>query len=149
MKRCCNWDRVACGLGLIMIAIAFFYCGLVLAGAMQDMEKYSGLGFSYPFAYYLAENDFWFSLWVLLSVTAEFVLYLTQRQNRYWLFVAMWVLHTGLWVHAKVLSVPAGKGYNPAGYYLHFAEVTLLPTIGYFVSCYLWAKESQRKTADK
>lgn len=132
-----------------MMAVTFFYCGLSFAGALQDMRKFSGLGFSYPFGYYLKENNFLYGLLPFFCVTAEFAVYLALRKRRSWLVLAMWVLHGGMWVHAMILSVPAGNGYNSAGHYLRFAELTLLPTVGYFVSCFLQVKEYRRKSADK
>ena len=146
MKRW-NWNRIAVGMGLLMIALALFYCSLSLVGAIEDMRKFGGLGFSQPFCYYLKENDFGAALWPLLCVMAEFILYVNQRKSR--LFAALFGLHAGLWLHAMILSVPAGIGYNPAGYYLRFAWMTLLPAAAYFASSFLRAKESQRKTTDK
>ena len=144
-----NWHRIACGTGLLMMALALFYCGLSVAGTVQDMRKFGGLGFSYTFVHYLKENDFGHSLWLLLWVMAEVVLYVSRRPQRTWLFAAMLVLHTGLWIHAMVLSVPAGVGYNPAGYYLRFAWMTLLPAVAYFVSNFLRTRESERKSPYK
>ena len=149
MKKDNVWHRIACGTGRLMMALALFYCGLSFAGAMQDMRKFGGLGFSYSFGHYLEENDFRHSLWPLLCVTAEFALYLTQRTKRTWFFAAMLVLHTGLWIHAMVLSAPAGIGYNPFGYYLRFAKMTLLPTVAYFVSNFLGMRGAERKSPVK
>lgn len=136
-------------MGLMMMALAVFYCGLSVSGALQNMRKFSGLGFSYSFAHYLKENDFGRSLWPLLCVTAEFALYWLWGQNRPRLFAFLLALHTGLWIHAMILSAPAGIGYNPAGYYLRFAWMTLLPAVAYFVSNFLGTKESERKSPDK
>lgn len=139
-----NWHRIARGMGLMMMVLALCYCGLSVGGALQDMRKFGGLGFSYPFAYYLKENDFGYSLWPLLWVTAEFVLYRIRRQIRTRLFAVLLALHAGLWIHAMVLSAAAENGYNPAGYYLRFAWMTLLPAAVYFVSNFL----ETRKTAN-
>ena len=142
-----NWHRIAVGVGILMMVLAVLYCGLSLAGAVQDMRKFSGLGFSLPLGHYLTENDFWYSLWPLLWVTAEFVLYLTLKKR--WLFVVLFGLHAGLWILAVILSLPVGFGYNPAGYYLRFAWMTLLPSAAYFISSFLCGKASQGGTADK
>ena len=142
-----NWHWIAWGTGLLMMTLALFYCGLSVAGAMEDMGKFDGLGFSNSFAYYLKKNDFGAALWPLLCVTAEFVLYVTQRKR--WLLAVLFGLHMAMWIHAVILSVPAGIGYNPAGYYLRFAWMTLLPAAVYFVSSFLCAKEPQRKSTYK
>lgn len=142
-----NWHRIALGVGILMMVLAVLYCGLSLAGAVQDMRKFSGLGFSLPLGHYLTENDFWYSLWPLLWVTAELVLYLTQRKRR--LFAVLFGLHAGLWILAVILSLPAGFGYNPAGYYFRFTWMTLLPSAAYFISSFLRGKAFQGGTADK
>ena len=135
------------GLGLLMIVLALSYCSLSFAGAIEDMRKFSGLGFSHPLGHYLTENDFWYSLWPLLCVAAEFVLYVTQRKR--WLFAALFGLHAAMRIHAVILSVSASTEYNPAGYYLRFAWMTVLPSAAYLGSCFLPAKEPQREAADK
>lgn len=153
MKRGCIWHRIACGLGLMMVVFALFYCGLSVSGAVQDMRKFGGLGFSYSISHYLKENDFQHSLWLFACVVAEFVLYTVQNRRREyrkrWLFCILFVLHAGMWMHATVLSVPARLGYNPAGYYLRFFEMTVLPAATYFISYFLRTRELQTDSNDK
>lgn len=153
MKKSRTWHRIACGLGLMTTVFALFYCGLSVAGAVQDMRKFGGLGFSYSISHYLKENDFQHGLWLFACVVAEFVLYAVQSRRRErrkrWLFWILLVLHAGMWVHATVLSAAAGLGYNPAGYYLRFSEMTVLPAAAYFVSYSLQTRELQTDSTDK
>ena len=36
----------------MMTVFALFYCGLSVVGAVQDMRKFGGLGFSYSISHY-------------------------------------------------------------------------------------------------
>ena len=116
-------------------------------GALQDMRKFSGLGFSYPFEYYLLTNRFPEALATFLCVTIEFLLYFTLycRANKgkllrgsVFYFSVMLVVHAAVWLHAHylipeyVFQFSYGDKFVEIDY-CSFANDTIFPAVAYFV----------------
>ena len=70
--------RIVCILSGMLVIWYFLLCIFSVKGALDDMNKFGGLGFSYPLQHYLALNGFWESVILLVTVTAEFLLYILQ-----------------------------------------------------------------------
>ena len=70
---------------LVLFAIhSLFHCYLSIAGAVQDAEKYGGLGFVYPFTHYLEINGFWENVSLFACSILGLILYwwLSRRLRR-------------------------------------------------------------------
>lgn len=150
---------IACIFCTLLTVYCLFYCYLSFTGALQDMRKYGGLGFSYPFQYYLKKNNFSENVNPFLCVTAEFLLYIAQyrRAERkkpfrgsIWYFSVMLVIHAVVWLHANSLSLPDGPPFSsadlPGVRYRRFANMTILPSVIYFI---LYSLRSRKLRSEK
>lgn len=127
-----------------LIGLLILYCLLCCIGswqgALQDMDKFRALGSSRPFGYYLETNDFAGNAGMLVSVSAELLLYivLCRRAERrtLWYFAVMLVLHGAAWLHSHSLG-PVYLLYTAVGkwavYYRALANISILPACTYFI----------------
>lgn len=136
--------RVMCTLSIMLAVYWLFMCILSVLGALQDMEKYGGLGFSYSFWFYLCRNRFLVHVGCFLCMTIELLLY--SVQYRYanqkkpiwisiWYFSFMLILHTAAWLHASFLVQDSSLTLikDAIWEYRFFANKTILPSYGYFI----------------
>ena len=160
LKFCSILHRIAGIYGTLVIICLLFRCGLSVLNALQDVNKYEHTAtFSY-FLHFLGEYDFSENLCILLLVIAEFLLYFTQYHpakkkelfhGSVWYFAATLVLHIIIWLHANSLPMPDSWPYTvveeAALNYRFFANVTVSPTIVYFVSylCRMYTLRSAKR----
>ena len=105
--------RIVCILSGMLVIWYFLLCIFSVKGALDDMNKFGGLGFSYPLQHYLALNGFWESVILLVTVTAEFLLYILQdgltarskaRGGSIWYFVIVLALYFGIWMYLHLIA---------------------------------------------
>ena len=139
--------RIACIYGALIAAFLLFMCVLSVLNAEQDIHKYEHTGtFSY-FLYFLNEYEFTEHLCMFLLAIAELLFYFAQchpikkkgsSRGSVWYLGAILVLHIIIWLHANSLPIPDTSPYTEveeaALTYRFFANVTVSPTVGYFVS---------------
>ena len=141
-----RFHRFVCIFSLILTAFCLLRCIASYEGALQDMRKYEGLGFSYPVQYYLEKNCFLVIVGQFLWVTCEFLLYIVQCRwahqkkslwGSLWYFYVMLVFHTATWLHANSIV----QGYPPPAStcrlvldYRTLANISILPALLYSLS---------------
>ena len=138
--------RTACILFTVLAAWCLLRCCLAVSLSLQDLRKYGGLGFSYPFTYYLKENYFLENVVMFVCVAAELGLYILQCRRAeecipfrgsipY--FSLLLVIHVGLCLHACSLPRPEFFPSTPAeeaiAHYHYWATLTVAPSITYFI----------------
>ena len=67
--------RITLLLGFLIAVYYLFMCVFSIRGALNDMRKFEGLGFSYSFWSYLCNNRFIDNIWKFALITFEYVLY--------------------------------------------------------------------------
>ena len=137
--------RIVCILSVLLIALCSLRCVASYTCALQDMKKFTGLGFSYSLLYYLKENSFLVTVGQFLLILSEFIFYIrlymraeVNKAFRYSLtslYIIM-ALHIAAWFHANSIV----QGYPPpvltsewAIHYRTTTNITILPTIAYSV----------------
>lgn len=135
-----GFHNIVCILSVVLAAWYFLGCILTFSGALDDMYKFGGLGFSYPFYYYLSDNGFWKNAAIFMTVAVEFLLY--HRKYRLsepeklrrsvWYFSIMLAFHMLIWVHANTTIQGYPSSCIVKAHYHIYANITLLPAITYF-----------------
>lgn len=139
--------RIACIYGALIAIVSLFMLVLFMLDAELDVHTYGHTG---TFSYYLY---FWDKygcleqLCTLLLVIAEFRFYFAQfhsaknkevSRGSIWYFAAIMVLHIIICLHANSIPVPDSFPFTETAdavlSYRLFANVTVSPTVGYFVS---------------
>lgn len=101
--------------GLLLSLYYLLFCFGLFADAMQSLRKFSGLGFSHSYWYYLAGKLFCADAISFILVTVQLLLYIVQYrrancQKPSWIsvlyFIIMAAFHLCLYLHANSL-VPA------------------------------------------
>lgn len=137
---------VACVFSMLIIIYYMLMCIASFFGALDDMRKFGGLGFSYPIQHYLNINSFGKSIARFLAVIGEFLLYiiLYRRIKKVklhwigmWCMAAMLLLHTAMCIYAIALDMPKSPPYiaeNGVGRdFCVFAYLTGIQAIVYFI----------------
>ena len=153
-----RFQRIVYIVSALLVCYCFLCCILCFSGAMQDLEKFSGLGFTKSYYSYLLDNGLWYHVVDFLLVTAEFGLYrfsdrrLARKQpvkGSKWYFSAMLILHAAAWLHANFLV----QGYPPVSevgkfvlWYRAIADTSMWPVIGYAVSYMLRFRQYSLET---
>lgn len=140
------FHRITCIFSALIAVYYLLMCVLSFSGALQDMKKFGGLGFSYSLGYYLVNNSFPEAMQMFLPVTAEFLFYLVlyrraeqkkRNQGSIWYFSLMLILHIVIWLHANSLDIPESPPFITAdGFglrYYFFTTITVLQAIVYLV----------------
>ena len=131
---------VVCTACALVTAICLLRCILSFSFALDDMRKFTGLGFSHPFHHYLVENQFPETAVFCLLFFSELMLYIFQyrRANQLsfgygmtWYFAGMLILHCIIWGHAN--SIAARDIGTWARYYYDYANISWLPSVAYLV----------------
>lgn len=135
-----------CLLCALFAARYLLMCVLSFMNALQDMQKFGGLGFTHSLLYYLQDYCFTDMVIYFFCVVAELTLYIVlcrraHQKKTFWVsilyFFSMIGVHEVLWLHAHCL-IP---GHYPnfsyldesALFYRSFAAYSILPAIAYFI----------------
>ena len=138
--------RAACIYGTLFVVFCLLRCYLSVANALQDVYKFEYAG-TFPYLlYYLGEYRFLETVCTFLLVMAELLFYVVQYRRitqgkplrgGIWYFFVMLVIHTAICLHANSLHLP---NFGPSSvaeeagmYYRFFANVTVSPSIIYFI----------------
>lgn len=155
---CAVLHRIACVFGVLITAFCLLRCFLSVGLALQDVRKYEHTGTFPYFLHFLDENSFSENICMFQLMTAELLLYITQYRRAVqrkplrgiiWCFTVILILHTGIWLHANSLpspKVPYEMTDLAVNDYLTFANVTVLPSIVYFVAYFsrIWKNRSRK-----
>ena len=135
----CVIHRIVCTVCSMVVVLSFLRCSLSFIGALQDANKFSGLGFSYPFYHYLLENQFPEDALMCLLVFTELLHYVFQYRRAtafrplrgmIWCFAGMLLFHSIIWWHANSIMVSSTSTW--ASYYYDYANISILPSAAYF-----------------
>ena len=134
-----------CMVSVLLIALCLLRCIASYTDAVQDMKKFTGLGFPYFLLYYLKENSFLVTVGQFLLILSEFIIYILlymrakESKSVHYGLIALYVimvLHIAAWLHANSLV----QGYPPpvlssewAIHYRTTTNISILPTIAYSV----------------
>lgn len=146
---CCILSGLLMAYYLLMIIFSF-------SMALDDMELYEDLGFSFSLGYHLTENYFPEIVQMVLPLAVEFILYLILyryvenvriRRIILWYFGILALLHIFLFTHAASLDYSKSPPYTAAddlrrNYYI-FARIAMVQSGAYFVSYFLRFQETR------
>jgi len=147
--------RITCALGLLLAAYGLLMCIFTVLDALDDLQIYTDLGFSYTLQYFLREENFWACAVFFLVVTGELVLYifLCRRAEKkepiswgVWYFGTLLAIHAAAWINFYLLQIPIPYLFDSDDVewlYRAFVEFTTLPSIAYF-SLYLMRVRKHR-----
>ena len=136
-----RWSALA--ICWLEVAYSLLRCYWGFSSSLDDMRKFSGLGFDYPFTHYLMENDILEAVFTALHSVMLLVIFMVYYRKAkkniiprsgLWYFWIMIVFQTVLCVLTNVQCdfAPA----NLAGVWLYlwcFVNLTMLPAVIYFV----------------
>ena len=138
--------RVVCFCCVLITAYYLLMCIFSVTGAIDDKQKYGGLGFSYSFGQYLVDNAFPKSICMFLPIACEFLLYVVlycrakrmkhpQISTLY--LSVMFVIHVIIWLHANSLEIPDSPPFiSSDGFgldYCFFATITAVQSAVYLI----------------
>lgn len=142
--------RISCIIGIIITIFCLFCCYLSVANALQDVRKFEHTGTFAYFLHFLDEYDFAETVLIFLLMAVELLLYLVQYRRAaqkqlfrgsILYFTVIMVLHLICCLHANALPLPdfgpANAAESAGMWYRHYTNVTISPSIGYFIS-YHW-----------
>lgn len=132
--------------GALLSLYCLLRCIAALDGAMKDFSKFRDLGFSRTFHCHLQNNGFYREIVPLLGVGLEWFHFSLQfyRADKYnqkassiWIFSFLLIVHITMWLNSRVLPLPDLPAWElvdfPVVQYRRFANMTILPSIIYFM----------------
>lgn len=138
--------RITCTYGTLITVFCLFQCYLSVTNALQDVHKFEHTGTFPYFLYFLDEYQFAEELLMCLLMATELLLYIVQYNRALkatafpgsiLYFILTLIFHIFIWTHANSLPLPKfgpSTVAEEAGMeYRYFANVTVLPSVLYFI----------------
>ena len=151
--------RTACMYGTLFVIFCLSRCYLSFANALQDVHKFEHTDTFTYLLYYLGEYQFLETVCSFLLVMTELLFYVAQYRRitqgkplrgGIGYFFVMLVIHTAICLHANSLPLPdfgpSSVAEEAGMHYRFFANVTVSPSIIYFVLYLLRLRKSGAKT---
>ena len=140
-------SRIAVILAVVNFSYYFLSCVFYIVDAYDDYQKFTGLGFAHPYAYYLEKVPLLHTLCMALVVIGELFLFCILVQKRkntknirrgLYCFAVILVIHVIAWIMACNIKIPDSPPFiaeNGLGrqHYI-FALETLAQALLYFLS---------------
>ena len=139
-----TWWFGVCAIGRRLLS-----CVLTTRESLNDFSKYSDLGSSHTFQYYLLKNNFDVDVLLLLWIGIEWIHYIVQcnrlEQKKptawgIWAFGILMVIHAVMWVYGSCLPFqvpPDFLSVISAAHSRGVANMAVFPSTLYFTAYFL------------